>query len=187
MNRKFLLWSLILAAAVSVSAQLVLPGKKGAPRRPTQIESDRAEFDLGTRRAIYLGHVKVDDPDLRLQCEQLTVDLPPEGTPGSGRPNNILAEVNVVIDFSYNQGQPVHATGDRALYHYTVTGAVTNETVTLTGSPYAKVILPQGTNTATEIIYDCVTHKIHAVGAIFISKPNLNGGTDSNASPAKLF
>jgi lipopolysaccharide transport protein LptA len=187
MNIKLLSWSVVFAVAVSASAQLVLPGKKGAPRKPTQIESDRAEFDLGTRRAIYLGHVKVDDPEMKLQCEQMTVDLPPEGTPSSGRPTNIVAEVNVIIDFSYNQGQPVHATGDRAVYHFAVTGAVTNETVTLIGSPYAKVVLPQGTNTATEIVYDCITHKIHATGDKFISKPNLNGGTDTNASAVKLF
>ena len=187
MKTKLLLWSIFFAVAVMGAAQLAQPDKKALPRKPTQIESDRAEFDLNTRRAIYLGHVKVDDPDIKLQCEQMTVDLPPEGAPEGGRPTNVLAEVNVIIDFTYNRGETGHATGDRAVYHYAVTGATTNETVTLIGSPYAKIELAQGTNTATVIVYDFVTRRISASGSKFISKQNLNNGPGTNAAGIKLF
>lgn len=181
MNKKFLLWAVVFAAVVSVSAQLVLPGKKGALRKPTQIESDRAEFDLNTRRAIYLGHVKVDDPEMKLKCEQLTVDLPAAGE----RVNHIVAEVNVLIDFTDNHGQVTHATGSRAVYHYAVTGVVTNETVTLTGSP--RVENDQGTLTGDEISWDRATGHMSATNQKMTFKQNLNGNADTNTPAVKIY
>jgi lipopolysaccharide transport protein LptA len=181
MKTKLLLWSVFFAAAVAAAAQPAHPEKKSLPRQPTQIESDRAEFDLNTRRAIYLGHVKVDDPEMKLQCEQLTVDLPMTG----GQPTNIVAEVNVVIDFADSQGQTARATGDRAVYHYAVTGAVTNATVKLTGSP-PKIESAQGTLTGREIICDIATRHISATDQKMIFKQNLNGNADTNAPLLKL-
>jgi lipopolysaccharide transport protein LptA len=182
MKTKFLLWSVCLAVAASATAQLLLPEKKGLPRKPTQIDSDRAEFDLTTRRAIYFGRVRVDDPELKLQCEQLTVDLPASG----GQPTNIVAEVNVVIDFADSQGQTTRATGDRAVYHYAIVGAVTNATVTLTGGP-PKVEGAQGTLTGKEIAIDIATRKVSATGQTMIFKQNLGGTMGTNAPGVKLF
>ena len=156
--------------------------KKAVPRKPTQIESDRAEFDLNTRRAIYLGHVKVDDPEMKLQCEQMTVDFPATG----GQPTNIVAEVNVNIDFTDSQGQTAHATGDRAVYHYAVSGAVTNATVTLTGNP-PWVTNAQGALTGKVIICDIATRHISATDPKMTIKQNLNGTSGTNAPVLKLY
>jgi lipopolysaccharide transport protein LptA len=186
MKTKLLLCSVFFAVAAVATAQPAPPAppeKKTVPRQATHIESDRVEFDMATSRAVYLGHVKVDDPQLKLQCEQLTVDLPKTG----GQPTNIVAEVNVIMDFADSQGQTAHATGDRAVYHYAVTGGVTNATVTLTGSP-PKVDNVQGSLTGTEIIFDVVTRRMTATDPKMISKQNLDGNNaDTNAPGLKLF
>jgi lipopolysaccharide transport protein LptA len=181
MKKIFLLWSVVFAVALALPAQVLPPDKNGVARKPTTIESDRAEFDLNTRRAVYLGHVKVDDPEMKLQCEQLTVDLPADGD----RVNHIVAEVNVIIDFSDSHGQTARATGSRAVYHYAVTGVVTNESVTLTGNP--KVDSPQGTLTGDEIAWDRATGHMTATNQKMIFKQNLNGNADTNTPAVKLF
>src|SRR6185369_8856677 len=63
-----------------------------APKYPriTHIDSDNAEFDLTGRRAVYRGHVRVTEEDMRLTCMWLTANLPQ-----SGRMNEIIAETNV--------------------------------------------------------------------------------------------
>ena len=77
----------------------------------------------------YIGHVVVIDPKAKLWCGQLTVDLPAEG----GRPTNIVAITNVVIDTLDDKGQTNHITADKAVYTYSVLNSVTNETITFTG------------------------------------------------------
>ena len=181
MKTRLTLLSLIFALAAAATAQLVLPEKKNLPRKPTQIESDRAEFDLNTKRAVYLGHVKVDDPEMKLQCEQLTVDLPASGE----RVNHIVAEVNVIIDFADSQGQNTRATGSRAVYHYAVNGAVTNEVVTLTGNP--KVETAQGTIIGDEIAWDRATGHMTVANPKMTSKQNLSGNMDTNAPPVNFL
>lgn len=181
MKTKLILGSVFFAVAALLAASPTVPQKKTPPRQPTQIESDRAEFDLNTRRAVYLGHVKVDDPEMKLRCEQMTVDFPATG----GQPTNIVAEVNVVIDFTDSQGQTAHATGDRAVYHYAVTGGITNATVTLTGNP-PWVTNTQGALTGKVIICDIATRHISATGQTMTFKQNLNGSTGTNPPLFKL-
>ncbi len=114
--------------------------------RPDADRSDSADFDLNGHQAIYRGHVRVDDPEMKLTCALLVADVPPEG----GHPNHIVAETNVVIDFTDTKGQTNHATGDKAVYIYIVQNGVTNETVTLTGNPQMENA--QGTQAGDVII-----------------------------------
>ena len=74
------------------------------PRAPTHIDSDSADFDLNGHKAIYEGHVRVDDPQMKLTCALLTADLPQSG----GRINHIVAETNVVIDATDEKGATNH-------------------------------------------------------------------------------
>jgi len=104
---------------------------------------------LNGHQAIYRGHVRVDDPQMKLTCAQLTTDLPQAG----GRPNHIVAETNVVIDFTDDKGQTNHATSDKAVYLYNVQNGVTNETVTLTGNPQPQVENAQGTQAGDVIVW----------------------------------
>jgi lipopolysaccharide export system protein LptA len=114
------------------------------------IHADSADFDLNGHQAVYRGHVRVDDPQMKLSCAQLTTDLPESG----GHPSRIVAETNVVIDSTDNKGQTNHVTGDKAVYIYSVQNGVTNETVTLTGNPQPQVENAQGTQAADVITWN---------------------------------
>ena len=96
-----------------VHAQTNTPGTQPTPRGPTRISSKSADFDLAGHEATYRGHVRVDDPQMKLTCERLVADMPQAG----GHPNHIVAETNVVIDFTDEKGQTNHVTGDKAVYY----------------------------------------------------------------------
>jgi lipopolysaccharide transport protein LptA len=116
----------------NLSAQTNSASATNAASRATHIDSDRADFDLNARTAIYRGNVRVSDPEMKLSCEWLVADLPQ-----SGHINHIVAETNVVIDLMQSN-ETAHATCEMAVYDYAVKNGVTNETVTLTGNPVLK-------------------------------------------------
>lgn len=148
------------------------------PRPPTLINSDRAEFDLTARRAVYHGNVRVDDPQMILTCELLTADLPQPG----GLMKHIVAETNVVIYSVDEKGQTNHATSDQAVYDYNVQDGVTNETVTLTGN--AKMENSQSTLTGEPIIWDRVNNRLTATDQKMIFRQNIASAlTSTNSSP----
>jgi lipopolysaccharide transport protein LptA len=144
-------------------------------RPPTEIVSDSANFDLKTRIAVYIGHVIVKDPQMTMTCGIMTAKLPE-----SGRIDSIVAEQNVVIDAVDNQGRPVHATADKATYSYFVSGSVTNEIITLTGSPYLKSENWWGTGET--ITWDRGNGSVSAKAPHMYIRPET--GTGSNAIPA---
>jgi len=180
-------YSLIVIAILGglmVYAQTNTPGTPPTPRGQTHITAKSGDFDLAgheaTYRATYRGQVRVDDPQMKLTCEQLVADVPQ----ASGHPNRIVAETNVVIDFTDEKGQTNHATGDKAVYIYSEQDGVTNEMVTLTGNPQMENA--QGTQAGDVIIWDRANNKIHFDNPHMISRQNLNGAVaDTNSPPAK--
>jgi lipopolysaccharide export system protein LptA len=138
-----------MLGGLMVHAQTNPPGALPTPRAPTFIHADSADFDLNGHQAIYHRQVRVDDTQMKLTCEQLVADMPPTG----GRPNHIVAETNVVIDFADTKGQTNHATGDKAVYTYQEQGGVTNVTVTLTGDPQPQMVNAQGLQAGDVIIW----------------------------------
>jgi lipopolysaccharide transport protein LptA len=151
-----------------------------APRPPTQIQSASAGFDMTGRRAVYGGGVRVDDPQMKLTCAQLTVDLPPD----AGHPDHIVAETNVVIDFTDAKGQTMHATSDKAVYDFNIRNGVTNETITLTGN--AKVENAQGWLTGEPIVWNRANNSLSAMNQKMIFRQNLDSlKPDTNSPPAK--
>jgi lipopolysaccharide transport protein LptA len=131
------------------------PAPKPQSHPETQIEAEGpADFDLAGRRVIYHEHVRVDSANMKLTCEWLAADLPQTGN----RVTNIVAETNVVLDAADEKGQKMHATGDRAVYVYSVENGVTNETVTLTG--HARLENAQGWLTGDSIIWDRVHERL---------------------------
>jgi lipopolysaccharide transport protein LptA len=143
--------------------------KPQPPRQPTRIESESVDFDLTAHRAIYHGHVRVNDPELKLNCEWLAADLPQEG----GRIHRIVAETNVVTDFTDEKGQTMHATGDNAVYVYEVQNGVTNETVTLTGNPELQTA--QGKSTGDVIVWDRARNHLDITNPKIVFHQNING------------
>ena len=165
-----------LANVRALPAQTNIPA---APRAPTRIDSDSVDFDMNTnaRKATYRGHVRVDDPQMKLTCAWLVADLPE-----SGHMNHIVAETNVVIDFTDDKGQTNHATSDRAVYNYDVQGAVTNETVTLTGHP--QVENAQGTLTGEPIVWDRGNNHFSAVNETMVFRQSLDNAMTKTNPPA---
>src|SRR6185312_16254537 len=106
----------------------------------TTILSDNGgEFYYKLKTYIYRGNVRVDNPQMKLTCELLTIDAPEFE---DGKFNRAVAETNVVIDWVDENGTN-HATSQKAVYTYIFTNLaklpekhyVTNCTVVLTGSP----------------------------------------------------
>jgi lipopolysaccharide transport protein LptA len=153
--------------------------KPQPPRQPTRVESDSVDVDLTARKATYRRHVRVDDPEMKLTCENLTADLPQDG----GHINHIVAETNVVIDFTDEKGQTMHATGDKMVYDYAVQNGATNETVTLTGSP--ELENAQGKSTGDVIVWDRARNHLDITNPKIVFRQNINGGmADTNLPPA---
>jgi len=176
----------VTAPGSPASATTHSPAAPPPPRAPTQIYSDNgADFDLSGHQAIFRGHVRVDDPEMKLTCALLVVDVPQ----GGGHPNQIVAETNVVIDFMDAKGQTNHATSDKSVYVYSEQGGVTNETVTLTGNPQPQMENAQGTQAGDVIIWTRVNGDIHvSLQGNFHASSRQNPSqivTDTNSPPAK--
>ncbi|HEY1718665.1 MAG TPA: LptA/OstA family protein [Verrucomicrobiae bacterium] len=177
-------FNLIAVAALCASAVRAQTNANtaasSAPRPATRIQSASVDFDMTGRRAVYHGNVRVDDPQMKLTCAQLVVDLPPD----AGHPNHIVAETNVVIDFTDAKGQTMHATSDKAVYVYEVQNGATNETVTLTGN--AKVENAQGWLTGEPIIWNRANNSLSAMNQKMIFRQNLDSmKAGTNSPPAK--
>jgi lipopolysaccharide transport protein LptA len=179
---------LFFALLLSATAQLGLttPGHAGSPkmsRGPIKIQADGpTTFDLNHHWVTYNENVVVTDPQMKLTCEWLQANLPQNGE----RLTNIVAQTNVIMDFTDEKGQKTRATGDKAVYYFHVENGVTNETVTLTANPpgLPKVVQAQNTMTGDAIIWDRATDAVrisgHFKGAYF---PTTNSPAGTNNNP----
>jgi lipopolysaccharide transport protein LptA len=178
--KKICLIALLMLVGDWLHAQTNVTTAPKPPRAPTIITSERADFDLAGRHAIYRGNVRVDDPQMKLTCEELTADLPQSG----GHIDHLVALTNVVMDSVDDKGQTNHATSDKAVYDYNVVNGVTNEIVTLTGN--AKVESSEDTMTGEPIIWDRVNNTIHAENEkIILHQSFANALVNTNAPAAK--
>ncbi|MFZ0828811.1 MAG: LptA/OstA family protein [Verrucomicrobiia bacterium] len=175
--KRFCLIVLAAGSSLLAQAQTNTTGTLPTARGPTLISSASADFDLAGHEATYHGRVRVDDPQMKLACEQLIADVPQAG----GHVNHIVAETNVVIDFTDNKGQTNHATGDKAVYIYEEEGGVTNETITLTGNPQIDNV--QFTLTGDVIVWDRQNNHLSASNQKMVSHQNLSGLMSETNSP----
>jgi lipopolysaccharide transport protein LptA len=147
---------------------------------PTVITSKQVVYGNGSREVIYTGNVQVDDPRMKLTCEQLTANLP---LPGA-HIDHLVALTNVVMDSVDEKGQTNHATSDMAVYDYNVKNGVTNETVTLTGN--ARVRSGQDWMTGEPIVWDRVNNSMRVENPKMILYQNsTNSLMNPNTPPAK--
>jgi len=183
MKMFYLIALTVLAAGTAGHAQL---GTTAAPHslRMVDIHSDVLDGILGqayTNR----GNVRVSSPGFELTSGRLVAD----SVQSDGRVNHIVAETNVVIDATDSKGRPVHATGEKAVWVYSVENGVTNETITLTGNPQAvpQVIYFEGstvyTNAGDEIVWNPAKNSIRVIG-FHATMQNANSATKTNTPPA---
>ncbi len=177
MKKFHLILLLIVAGGSWLHGQTNVNTAPKPPTKPTRIDSDRADFDLTGRRAVYRGNVRVDDPQMQLTCEELTVEVPQSG----GHIDHLVALTNVVMDSVDDKGQTNHATSDKAVYEYKVVVSVTNETVTLTGN--AKVESPKGWMTGEPIVWDRVNNSLHAENQRMILRQNITSVMANTNAP----
>ena len=174
---------IVMMAVAAGAAARAQSNTNAAPQllRVTDIHSDSAVFDGNGHTVTYSGGVRVVTPEMKLTCALLVADLPSSG----GRVSHIVAQTNVVMDAVDSKGQPIHATSQMAVYDYSVQSGITNEIVTLTGIPQPQVVIPQGTNTADEIIWDRGNNGYRWNGNYHFSPTQGNAPADTNA-PASL-
>ena len=162
------------AAAPQADIRTNLP----TDRARTEITSDSWNYDHKSQIAVWLGHVVVKDPQMTLTCGIMTAKLPESG----GRIESIVAEQDVVIDGKDNQGRPVHATGQKAVYTFFSSPTITNETVVLSGDPYVKSVNFEGRGKT--LTWDRIHDLISATETrMFIQEENKNKTNSSSASP----
>ncbi len=143
----------------------------------THIYSDSVQLGIKTRTAIYRGHVRLDDPRIHLTCGQLTASVPEKGK----RVDRVVAETNVVIMLTDDQGKTNRAYADKAVYTYSITELGTNEVVELTGDPSPRVEREEGILYGDTIVWDRTRNVIRATNQrmIYHAVPE----TLSNAVP----
>lgn len=175
-------------ALATVAAALAAHAGSGtnAARRLslTDIYSDASEYDGRANTVTYRDQVRLVGPDMKLTCALLIADIPQSG----GRLSHVVAQTNVVfdatnvvVDAKDPKGRTVRVTSDKAVYDYSVQDGVTNETITLTGSPQPQALIfldaEIATNSADVIIYDRAKDSLRFQGnqhlQLPISKPGL--------------
>ncbi len=131
---------------------------------PIRIDSTGpADFDLNNHWVTYSDHVIVTNAQFKMTCEWLMANMPQNGE----HLTNIVAKTNVVVDFTDEKGQKSHATGHKGVYFYHAENGVTNETITLTGTPGQKPKLDQaqGTLSGDSIIWNLITRHLTIEGS----------------------
>ena len=95
-------------------------------------EISAREYVLTAEAALFRGEVRIEHPQMKWTCEELTMLSPPE----LGREGRmIIAEPAVVFDLLDDQGRSYHGTGQKAVYTRRLTAAFTNDLMELTGTP----------------------------------------------------
>jgi hypothetical protein len=104
----------------------------------------------------------------------------------------IVASTNVVADVVDERGQHFHGKGDRAIYTYNVSGAVTNQLLTLIGSPASLETMDtsgrQGAALNPLLTLDLVAGKVLMTGSTYVihgTAPPMD--TNAGRLPKDLF
>jgi len=157
------IWAFSAAAQTNSATPAPEPGTNAvtqknipAPRPPTDIFSDHGRFNLRSNVFVYDGNVRIDDSQMELTCDLLTVEAPK--LPPSEKYNRATADGNVIIDFIDDKGETNHATSERAVYTYSITNFVTNAFVVLTGNPV--VTNTQGAFAGDPIVWDRIKDEV---------------------------
>jgi lipopolysaccharide export system protein LptA len=158
-------------------------GKRGESKRETnawaRIFSE--EYLLAPEQALFWGGVRIEHPQMKWTCEEVTLLSPPElGKTG----RMLIAEPAVVFDVVDDQGRSFHGTGQRAVCTRSVTATMTNDLMVLTGNP----AVLQATNLVGRnniITLDLTSHKVLATGKYFIRGTLPAAGTNTSRPPKK--
>ena len=180
--------SLLALVTTNRPAATNQPDPASQPREPLTIKSTGPLIiDMINHWLTYSDNVHVTDGQMKMTCEWLKANFSANGE----QPTNVIAETNVVIDYTDPKGQKGRALGNKAVYLFQVKNGATNETLTLTGhlpdNPPEILEGPNYTNctTASNIVYDLVTRKVRLdspQGIYWRPTTNSPSASDSQAS-----
>jgi lipopolysaccharide export system protein LptA len=156
------------------------PGKpKGETNTLARIFAE--EYLLTPDQGLFRGGVRIEHPQMKWTCDELTLLSPPElGKTG----RMLIAEPTVVFDVVDDQGRTFHGTGQRAVCTRRVTATTTNDLMVLTGNP----AVLQSTNLLGRnniLTLDLTSHKVQAAGKYFIRGALPAEGTNTTRPPKK--
>lgn len=172
MNKLLTCLALCCGLATPVLAQGNAPAKHPA-QQTLEIFADSFEYDSPSGRAVYTTHVRVNDPDMTINCELLTVVFSQPAKAGAGsttvtnaatgglspvagsKIETIVAEQNVVI---VNKKDGSKATGKKAVYQ------AATDVVELTGDPVLET--EQGKLYGDLVVLDRAKNKLRATGHV---------------------
>jgi lipopolysaccharide transport protein LptA len=118
------------------------------------------EYLLTPAAALFRGRVRIEHPQIKETCEELTMlTLPELGNAG----RLVIAEPAVVFDMVDDQGRTFHGTGDKAVYTHRLTTTLTNDLMELTGHP-AVLAATNVVGRNRTITLDLTSHKLVAPG-----------------------
>jgi lipopolysaccharide export system protein LptA len=202
---------ILLIVCVALGVSFILVAQTTLQTSPTQapalvgtatngrtvIHSHQSVLDRRSNVYVWSEKVTVDNPQMQLWCELLTVEAP-KLDKDRGKYNRATAETNVVIDWTDDKGTN-HATADKAVYTYTLTNLAkppqelwqTNAFVVLTGNA-AVSNAQQGVYRADPIVWDRIRDIIYTTnfheGVIYHNDTNNPGLFDTKMpkdKPAK--
>lgn len=118
------------------------------------------EYSVKEDSSLFRGNVSVRNPQGRLWCDRLTVEF--SQRPGTESRSAVAEGLNRRVEIVWvdNRGLTNFASSDRADYYYSVTNAVTNELVKLSGN--FVITNPQRTDTGPSIVWDRVHNTYYA-------------------------
>ncbi len=117
--------------AVLIGAEAARPVET-RPGADGSAEIHSREYRFTERTALFEGGVRIEHPQMQWTCDRLSLTSPPELGPGGRR---MVAEPAVVFDLLSEPGNPVHGTGERAVYTRRLAAARTNDFIELHGTP----------------------------------------------------
>lgn len=154
-----------------------------AARQEFGLTSDHGTFDGNTRQIVYYDHVVVTNAQLRLACERLTLNFPPQNL--GDHPTNAVAETNLDIIYKDNKGETNHLSADKGIYDYSIVNGVTNETCTFTGHVTNRT--DKGWITGEPMVWDNIQKVLHVSNLQILGKMSGSNASDTNASPFNLL
>jgi lipopolysaccharide export system protein LptA len=180
----------VLTISNQVHSLLRFQSGTNDPATPlTEIFSQSARFESKSNAPNnlldYLEHVRVSSPEMKASAEFLTAEVPKGGADQTNRVT-ITTKTNVVIDFQSDNGDPIHATGEQAVYTSDSRDGITNKFIDLTGNP--RIELTNGWMTAERFLFDQTTGKLRGNGNFHFHYLGQAGAQQtSTAAAADLF
>lgn len=133
-------------------------------------------YRLSRASAVFSGSVRIDHPQMEMECGNLKIALPQRGK----KVDSIVAEEAVRFQFANDEGKTLKGRANKAVYSYTITPSGTNDILELTGYP----VLEDGEG---RIFRDDVRLLLDVGKGTVLSTGNYHGGIPAKEANTNRF